>query len=232
MHHLGVSGFATHAVVDRRSVVPVNDDIPTEVAALMGCAVLTGGGAVLNVGRPRPGDHVIVVGLGGVGMAAVLTALSEDGVRVTAIDTVDSKRKQALLLGAHAACSPEEANDIALRGDIVIEAAGSARAFESAVGFTAPGGTTVTVGLPDPSATATVRPLGLVAEGRTITGSYLGSTVPSREIPRFIHRWREGRLPVESLVSSRIALSAINSALETLASGEGVRQLITFEDYR
>ncbi|MGH3525233.1 MAG: alcohol dehydrogenase catalytic domain-containing protein, partial [Mycobacterium sp.] len=75
-HHLGVSGFATHAVVHRASVVPVPDDIPPAVAALLGCAVLTGGGAVLNVGKPGPGQTVAVVGLGGVGMAAVLTALA------------------------------------------------------------------------------------------------------------------------------------------------------------
>ncbi|MFE5708198.1 alcohol dehydrogenase catalytic domain-containing protein [Rhodococcus koreensis] len=232
LHHLGVSGFATHAVVDRRSVVVVDDDVPAEVAALMGCAVLTGGGAVLNAGHPRPGDHVVVVGLGGVGMAAVLTALSEDGVQVSAVDTMGSKREQALALGAHAAHAPEEAIGIGLRGNIVIEAAGNPRAFETAVALTGLGGTTVTVGLPDPSAVATISPLGLVAEGRTITGSYLGSAVPSREIPQFIQRWRDGRLPVERLVSSRIPLSEINLALETLAAGEAVRQLITFEDYR
>ncbi|MEN0135039.1 MAG: alcohol dehydrogenase catalytic domain-containing protein [Rhodococcus sp. (in: high G+C Gram-positive bacteria)] len=231
-HHLGVSGFATHAVVDRRSVVPVDDDVPAEVAALMGCAVLTGGGAVLNAGHPHPGDHVVIVGLGGVGMAAVLTALSVDDVQVTAIDTVSSKRIQALELGAHASYSPTEAEQLGLRGDIVIEAAGNSRAFEAAVALTGPGGTTVTVGLPDPSATACIRPLGLVAEGRTITGSYLGSTVPSREIPEFIQRWRDGRLPVERLVSSRIQLASINSALETLSAGQGIRQLITFEDYQ
>src|SRR5690349_2689355 len=73
-HHLGVSGFATHAVVHRDSVVPVPDDVPPPVAALLGCAVLTGGGAVLNVGKPQPGQTVAVVGIGGVGMAAVLTA--------------------------------------------------------------------------------------------------------------------------------------------------------------
>lgn len=232
LHHLGVSGFATYAVVDRRSVVPVDDDVPSDVAALMGCAVLTGGGAVLNAGRPRPGSRVVVVGLGGVGMAAVLTALSEDGLHVTAVDTLDAKREQALTLGAHAVCSPDEAIDIGLRADVVIEAAGNPRAFETAVALTGPGGSTVTVGLPGPSATATISPLGLVAQGRTITGSYLGSAVPSREIPQFIQRWRQGRLPVERLVSSRVELSAVNSALDALSSGEGLRHLITFEEFQ
>src|SRR5690349_17372884 len=86
LHHLGVSGFATHAVVDRRSVVPVDSDVPAVVASLLGCAVLTGGGAVLNAGRPVPGQTVAIVGMGGVGMAAMLTALAHDDVRVIAVD--------------------------------------------------------------------------------------------------------------------------------------------------
>ena len=98
-HHLGVSGFATHAVVHRASVVPVPDDVPPPVAALLGCAVLTGGGAVLNVGRPQPGQTVLVVGLGGVGMAAVMTALAHDDVRVIAVDRLPEKLQRAKALG-------------------------------------------------------------------------------------------------------------------------------------
>ena len=105
-HHLGVSGFATHAVVDRRSVVPVPADVPAEVAALLGCAVLTGGGAVINAGHPRSGDTVIVVGLGGVGMAAVLTALSHDDVRVIGVDQLPAKLELARTMGAHGRTRP------------------------------------------------------------------------------------------------------------------------------
>src|ERR1700737_3448577 len=90
-HHLGVSGFATHAVVDPRSVVPVPADVPPAVASLLGCAVLTGGGAVINAGRPQPGQTVIVVGLGGVGMAAVITALAHDDVVVIGVDQLADK---------------------------------------------------------------------------------------------------------------------------------------------
>ena len=114
-HHLGVSGFATHAVVDRRSVVPVDDDVPADVAAVMGCAVLTGGGALLNVGRPRAGDTVVVVGLGGVGMAALLTALGEPDVEVVAVDPVAAKRDRALILGAGRALAPDEARGVGSR---------------------------------------------------------------------------------------------------------------------
>ena len=227
LHHLGVSAFASHAVVDRRSVVPVADDVPADVAALLGCAVLTGGGALLNAAPPAPGQRVTVVGLGGVGMAALLTALALD-VEVVAVDTVPEKLAIAARLGAVRTAHPSEAPREDLRGDVVVEAAGSARAFETAVALTAPGGTTVTVGLPHPDARASVSPLDLVAEGRTIVGSYLGSAVPSRDIPRFAELWRAGRLPVEELVSSTIPLSEINTALDVLSDGAALRQLVVF----
>lgn len=228
-HHLGVSGFATHAVVDRRSLVPVDDDVPPEVAAVLGCAVLTGGGAVINAGRPQPGQLLAVVGLGGVGMAALMTALAQDGVEVIGVDAIPEKLELALELGAAAAWKPSDAIAAGVKADVVIEAAGNARAFETAIELTAPGGKTVTVGLPAPDATSTVSPLGLVAEARTIIGSYLGSAVPARDVPIFAQLWREGRLPVEKLVSSRVDLSDINEAMDHLASGQAVRQLITFD---
>ncbi|MFI9551135.1 alcohol dehydrogenase catalytic domain-containing protein [Nonomuraea endophytica] len=226
LHHLGVSAFATHAVVDHRSVVPVEDDVPPEVAALLGCAVLTGGGAVLNVGRPRAGQTVMVVGLGGVGMAALLTALALDDVRVVGVDANPAKLAAARELGAHEVYGPA---DLPARADVVVEAAGNARAFETAVTATAPGGRTVSVGLPAPHARAAISPLALVAEGRTVVGSYLGSALPARDIPVFARMWREGRLPVEKLVSARIGLASINEAMDHLADGTTLRQLIVFD---
>ncbi|WP_067186883.1 alcohol dehydrogenase catalytic domain-containing protein [Microtetraspora niveoalba] len=230
LHHLGVSAFATHAVVDRHSVVPVDDDVPPEVAAVLGCAVLTGGGAVVNAGRPSPGQTVMVVGLGGVGMAALITALAMDGVEVVGVDANPGKLAIARGLGAHAAYGPAEVIESGIRASIVVEAAGNARAFETAVTATAPGGRTVTVGLPAPDARSSISPLGLVAEGRTIVGSYLGSAMPARDIPVFARMWREGRLPVEALVSARIGLSEVNEAMDQLADGTAVRQVIVFDD--
>lgn len=225
-HHLGVSGFATHAVVNAASVVAVPHDVPPDVAALLGCAVLTGGGAVLNVAHPQPGQTVAVIGLGGVGMAAVLTALSHDDVRVIAIDRLPEKLSTATALGAHEVYTPEQAVDAGIKAPVVIEAAGHPAALTTAIDLTAPGGRTVTVGLPAPDARISVSPLGLVAEGRSLIGSYLGSAVPSRDIPRFVTLWRNGRLPVESLVSSTIGLDDINVAMDRLAEGTVVRQLI------
>ncbi|MFL0277207.1 alcohol dehydrogenase catalytic domain-containing protein [Mycobacterium sp. SMC-19] len=230
-HHLGVSGFATHAVVSQASAVPVPDYVPPTVAALLGCAVLTGGGAVLNVGRPAPGDTVAVVGLGGVGMAAVLTALAHDGVQVIAIDRLPEKLAAATALGAHRTYTPQQALDGGVRAPVVIEAAGHPAALESAIGLTAPGGRTITVGLPPPDARISVSPLGLVAQGRSLIGSYLGSAVPARDIPRFVELWRAGRLPVEQLVSATVPLEQINEAMDQLADGAAVRQIITFDPH-
>lgn len=227
-HHLGVSGFATHAVVNRASAVAVPDEVPPDVAALLGCAVLTGGGAVLNVGKPRPGQSVAVVGLGGVGMAAVLTALTYDNVRVVGVDQLPEKLSAATSLGAHDTYTPQQAAAAGVKADVVIEAVGHPAALETAIGLTAPGGRTVTVGLPPPNARISLSPLGFVAEGRSLIGSYLGSAVPSRDIPRFVSLWQSGRLPVESLVSSTISLDDINAAMDHLADGTAVRQLIRF----
>ena len=224
-HHLGVSGFATYAVVDRRSMVPVADDVPAPVAAVLGCAVLTGGGAVLNVAKPVPGMRIGVVGLGGVGMAALLTALAHDGVEVAAVDSSPDKRDLALAFGAMSAFAPADAAQT-LKADVVIEAVGRAVAFETAVTCTAPGGTTISVGLPAPDDRATVSPLALVAEGRTIVGSYLGSSVPDRDLPVFVDLWRQGRLPVEKLISSTVPLDHVNQAFEQLAAGIGLRQVL------
>ena len=232
-HHLGVSAFATHTVVDERSLVRVGNDVPAPIAALLGCAVLTGGGAVLNAAKPQAGQRIAVVGLGGVGMAALITALAIDNdVEVLGIDAVDHKLAQAKNLGASATYTPAEAMDQNVRADIVIEAAGNSRAFETAVNITDAGGTTITVGLPAPDARSSISPLALVAGGRSIVGSYLGSAVPKRDVRVFVDLWRQGRLPVEALMSGIIPLRDINKAMDNLSAGTVLRQIIDFEGFR
>jgi alcohol dehydrogenase len=228
-HHLGVSAFATHAVVSRASVVPVGADVPAPIAALLGCAVLTGGGAVLNVARPAPGEAVMVVGLGGVGMAAVLVARAL-GHPVIGVDAVPGKLEHARSAGADETYAPDELERAGVRAGVVVEAAGNARAFETAFAATAPGGRTVTVGLPSPAARASLPPLTFTSEARSVVGSYLGSSVPARDIPAYADLWREGRLPVERLVSDRVPLGDVNAAMDALAGGTALRQLITFDE--
>ena len=228
-HHLGVSGFATHAVVDAASAVSVGNDVPADIAAVLGCAVLTGGGAVLNAAKPSPQDSIMIVGLGGVGMAALITAVAQNVSRIVAVDTMEDKLGLAQELGAHEVYTPQDVAQRGVKATYVIECAGNAKAFETAFAATAPGGTTVTVGLPAPAARSSISPLTITAEARTIVGSYLGSAVPSRDIPRYAQMWREGRLPVEQLISSRIRLDEINDAMDQLADGKAIRQVIMFD---
>lgn len=227
-HHIGVSGFATHAVVSRNSVVPVGADVPPEVAAIFGCAILTGGGAVLNVAKPGPEDTIAVVGLGGVGMAAIITAAALEVKEIIGIDLQESKREMALQLGATAAMSPAEAEASGLRFSAVIEAAGHPKALETAWAITEPGGVTCTVGLPAPGQKIEIDPLQITAQARHLVGSYLGSAVPSVDIPIYERLWREGKLNAEGLISSRITLDDINDAMDQLSEGTVLRQIIVF----
>lgn len=227
-HHLGVSGFATHAVVDRRSVVAVDDDVPARIASVLGCAVLTGGGAVINAGKLQAGETLVVIGLGGVGMAALLTGLAHEGVRVIAVDAREDKLAKALELGAERAVLPDQVGSLGIEADLVVEAVGKAIAFETGLSILAAGGRLVTVGLPAADDLATVSPLQLVAKGQSIIGSYLGSSVAARDIPIFVDLWRQGKLPLEELITSEIELDDINEAMDQLADGNAVRQLILF----
>lgn len=227
-HHLGVSGFATHAVVNRKSVVPVGDDVPPAVAAVLGCAVLTGGGALLNAADPSPDESVVIVGLGGVGVACLLTAVASGVDRIIAVDMAEDKRDLALKYGAHEAYSPQELEEQGIKATHAVECAGHPSAFLTAFKATAPGGRTVTAGLPSPDQTAEISPLTITGEARTIIGSYLGTSVPSRDIPRYEQMWREGKLPVEKLVTSTVKLEDINEAMDRLADGQAVRQIIEY----
>lgn len=171
----------------------------------------------------------MIVGLGGVGMAALLTALAEGCSRVIGVDTAGEKLAMAADFGAHEAWTPQQVSDHSITSDHVIECAGNPQAFEAAFAATAPGGRTVTAGLPAPTATATISPLRLTTEARTVIGSYLGSSVPSRDIPYYEQLWREGRLPVDKLITSRIRLEDINQAMDDLEDGRAVRQIIEFD---
>ena len=228
-HHVGVSGFATHAVVSRDSIVPIGADVPPGIAAIFGCAILTGGGAVINEVQPGPNDRIAVVGLGGVGMAALITACALDVREVVGVDMQESKRARALELGASAVYSPQEAEESGERFSAVIEAAGNPRALETAFAITGTGGLTVTVGLPAPDSPASLDALTITSQARRIHGSYLGSSVPSHDIPIYEKLWREGKLNAEGLISDYISLGEINAAMDALEDGTALRQIILFD---
>ena len=231
-HHLGISAFAEQTIVSELSAIKIPDDLPYELASLFGCAVLTGVGAALNAAEIESGQTVAVFGLGGVGLAAVMGAKLAGAGRVIAIDPVAHKRALALELGADDALEGGPGTVDELKAmtdggpDRVIETAGSAKVLETAYLATRRGGVTVTVGLPNPAALLSIPAVSLVAEERTLKGSYLGSANPSEMLPQLFDYWRAGKLPVEKLISGRLKLDQINEGFDRLASGEAIRQII------
>ena len=235
-HHLGCSVFAEYAVVSRRSLIRIDPEIPLDEAALFGCAVLTGVGAVVNTAQVRAGASTAVIGLGGVGLAALIGARAAGAATIVAIDLSPAKLDEARALGAtHVfdARDPETRDQVrAATGggvDYAFEFAGAIRALELAYAITRRGGTTVTAGLPPAAASFGIPAVSLVAEERTIKGSYIGTCVPSRDIPRFMDLYKQGRLPVDRLLSGRLALDDINHGFDLLHDGKAVRQVVVFQ---
>ena len=236
-HHMGVSGFAEYAVVSRHSIVVIDKTLPFEIAALFGCAVMTGVGAVINTAKIRLGETALITGLGGVGFSALLGALAAGASKVIVSDLNKDKLQKALELGAHVAIDTNDENALEqlreLTGggvDVGLEFAGVVPALEFTYNATARGGRTITAGLPHPSKTMQLAPVKLVAEERTLQGSYIGSCIPSRDIPAYIALYQSGRLPVDKLMTHKLRLDEINEGFERLAQGEAIRQILTFDD--
>lgn len=235
-HHLGVSGFAEHAVTSRRSAVKIPKDLPFEIAAVFGCAVLTGMGAVVHTAGLRAGQSVLVVGLGGVGLSAVLGAVAAGARQVIAADIAQDKLDLAKSMGATHVVNSKDADavqqvkDISGGGvDIAAEFAGVGPALEFAFAATGKGGSTVTAGLPHPDTRLAVSPVQMVAEERRFLGSYLGGHVPALDIPEYIALYQAGRLPVDKLLTHRMKLEDINEGFDRLADGDAIRQVILFD---
>jgi Zn-dependent alcohol dehydrogenase len=234
-HHVGVSAFAEHAVVSRRSCVKLEQDIDPVEAALFGCAVLTGVGAVVNTAKVQPGQTAAVIGLGGVGLCALLGAVASGARDIVAVDLHDSKLEIARSLGATITVNARDPDAVAkvkeaTRGgvDFAFEMAGVIQAMEMSYRMTRRGGTTVTGSLPHPQHNWPLQQVSLVAEERTIKGSYIGSCVPSRDVPRYIGLYMAGKLPVNKLMGERMKLDDINAAFDRLDAGESMRDLVVF----
>jgi alcohol dehydrogenase len=234
-HHLGVSAFAEFAVVAQESCVKIDKSLALEHAALFGCAVLTGVGAVVNTARVPVGASLAIVGLGGVGLAAVIGAVAAGARQIVAVDLAPAKLDHALRLGATdvvdagAADAVRQIKDVTRGGaEFCIETAGAVPALELAYSATARGGVTVTAGLPHPDRKLSIQAVSLVAEERTLKGSYIGSCVPRRDLPNFVGLFQSGRLPVDKLLTHRLRLDAINEGFDRLREGVGVRQVVMF----
>jgi alcohol dehydrogenase len=234
-HHIGVSCFADHAVVSRRSCVKIEADLTHAEAALFGCAVLTGVGAVVNTARVQAGSTVAVLGLGGVGLNALLAAVASGAREIVALDLNESKLELARSLGATAAVNAgsdkaaDEVRELTKGGvDYAFEMAGSVKAMDLAYRITRRGGTTVTAGLPPPDHRFALPQVSLVAEERVVRGSYVGSCVPVRDIPRYVDLYQRGKLPVDRLLGKHLTLDEINLGFDRLATGESLRDVVIF----
>jgi alcohol dehydrogenase len=231
---LGVAAFAEYATCSRRSLVKVDPELPLEQAALFGCGVLTGVGAVVNTARIEPGSIVAVVGLGGVGLSSVLGAVAAGAERIIAVDLSEEKLAIAVSLGATDSFKAGEGTAQAIKdatgGGVhyAFEMAGAVPALDLAYRITRRGGMTITAGLPNPNAGWQIPALTLISEERTLKGSYMGSAVPSRDIPRYINLFRRGKLPVDRLLTGTLRLDQINEGFDALREGKVIRQIVTF----
>jgi alcohol dehydrogenase len=224
-HHLGISAFADHAVVDQASLVKLPDDIDLRDAALFGCAVLTGAGAVLNSVVPIAGRSAVVFCCGGVGLAAVLGLRALGAAPIIAVDRGAAQLQLAAALGADIVLEADDGvvDQILTHTnggvDLAYDASAAIPAIENACAACASGAQLTLLGLPHPDQRWSLSPSGLVARDLTVRGSYMGSSVPKRDIPRLVKLFQRGRLSVERLIYRTIRLDEIATGMVELANG-------------
>ncbi len=235
-HHLGVSGFSNYTVAAAESLVKISPTLPLQTAALFGCAVVTGVGAVLNTAKIEVGTSVAVFRLGGVGLSAVMGAAVAGAQPIIAVDTLPHKLELAEAVGATHVIDATQNDPVEAIADLTsggvhtaIEAVGRASVLASAFSATRRGGTTVTVGLPDPKEILELQAVDLVGQEKVLRGSYMGSAVPRRDLPRYIDLYLAGRLPVDRLFTGALTLEQINAGFDALRRGEAVRQVVVFD---
>jgi S-(hydroxymethyl)glutathione dehydrogenase / alcohol dehydrogenase len=223
----GIGTFGTHQVVAASAAVPVDPRTPLEIAALIGCAVTTGVGSVRATAGVREGDSVLVIGVGGVGLAAVMAAVDARADPVIAIDTSEQKLELARHAGAHRTLMPDRARE-AQGADHVLECIGLVETVELAIDLVRPGGIVTLVGMTPQGHRASFDVYRFVEDGKQIRGSNYGSAMPSRDFPAVATDYLEGRLPLDLLVSDRIALEDLHDAFDAMRRGEGARRVIVY----
>ena len=226
-HHLGVTAFAERTVCAQESLVKIPDDVPLEFAAVFSCGCLTGLGAVFNVAQARPGMTIAIFGAGGVGLMALLGAVCA-GATAIVVDPLQHKRQLARELGAALTIDPNAGDPGAqinealgiLGVDVAIEATAHAPVVMQALAATIPGGTAIALGITNPAATIALPPLMMVGAERTLRGSFMGASVPRRDIPKYIGLWRSGKLPIERLLSGTIGLDGLKEKIGLARCGK------------
>ena len=234
---LGMGAFGEYVTVAENAAIKIDPEVPLEIACVIGCAVQTGVGAVINTAKVTAGATVLVTGLGGVGLSIVQGAMLAGASRIIVSDPVAERREMALRFGATDALDPadddlvtaayELTNGIGV--DYAFEAAGLAALIEAGIDATRMGGTTVVVGVPPLGEVAVLRPVALFAAAeKKLLGCLLGSTHAGRDIPRLIALWQVGRLDLDALITARRPVEQVNEAFADLRASVGIRTVLSF----
>ena len=223
----GIGTFGERQVVAASAAIKVDPRTPPEIAALIGCAVATGIGAVRNTAQIQAGESVAIIGLGGVGLSAVMGAVAVEAHPVTAVDSVPAKLDLAVRAGAHRTLLADEA--VQSQGaDHVIECIGLVETVELAIDLARPGGTITLVGMTPQGQRASFDVYRFVEDGKVMRGSNYGSANPATEFPRIASEYLEGRLPLDLLVTERIGLEQLDDAFAAMRRGDGARRVIVY----
>jgi alcohol dehydrogenase len=234
-HFLGVAAFSEYTVAAQESLIKIDPSIPLDKAALFSCGILTGVGAVINTAKVEAGEPVVIFGLGGVGLSTIMGAKLVGASPIIAVDVLPSKFELAKRLGADHTLQAN--SDTLLKSIRKLTDGGAAYAFDAvgnvnvlaqAFNATRVGGTTIAVGLDRPDRQLAIPAIALVAQEKTLRGSFMGSAVPRRDIPRLINLYQSGKLPIDELISPSLTLNQVNTGFDRLAQGSAIRQLIHF----
>ncbi len=231
---LGVGAFAEYAIMPSTGAIKVPDEVPLDVACVVGCAVQTGVGAAINTAGIKEGDTVLVMGLGGVGLSVVQGARLAGASKILVSDPVAERREWAQKFGATHLIDPSQTPDVAasvielteVGVDFAFEAAGVGKLVEVGIAASRNGGTTVMVGAPPMTDLVTLMPALLVFQQKKICGCTVGSCNPLHDIPRMIDLHEAGRLDLEGLITGRRPLEEINQAVEDLTASRGIRTVL------
>ena len=234
LHGINTACFAEEVIMRDHAVVKIDDDIPFEVAAVIGCGVLTGVGAAINTAKLHPGEAVAVIGCGGVGINVIQGARLAGANPIIAIDTMDSKLDMAERFGATHRVNASEKDAVATvmeltgaRGaDAAFEVVGHPALERQAFDMTRRGGRAVFVGMAAFTDEVTLPSLLLALGEKNVLGCYYGSCDPKRDIPRFLSLWKAGKLDLEGLISQTSTLDGVNAAFEDMEAGKVIRTVL------
>lgn len=234
-HFNGVSSFGELTVVPREGLIKIDPTIPLEKAAIVGCAVMTGVGAVVNTARVAPGDSIAVIGCGGVGLNVVQGGALAGAEKIVAVDVLDNKLEYARQFGATHVVNAREGDPIeAVKeitgggADYVFEVIGNPKTMAQGYQMARRGGTLIVVGVAKTGAEVSFPALSLMLDEKTVRGSLYGSCRPEFDVPRFLNLYRAGKLKLDELISREYPLAQINEAFAALGRGEVARSIIRF----